>query len=604
MSSIGDLVLNLGVRNKPFVTKLKQSQNVAKKFSREITVGMSKSLSKTEIDSRKFSKTMVDGMSKAGASAKQTTESVEVLGKKLERTTGTVRRSSKSIGQHNNASSRGARAILELSRGAEDAAVSFGVNGLAGAIRGSLNNLTQFAFIAGGATAGAIAGFVAAGVAMIPLFITMSKKTENATEKAREFESALDAVASAADRAGAAAGRAFEFGKLKEPGEKLSLLKRQLNDRKLELEKGAAKSKVSTGQLKFKSSSASQKAFLENIHPNVLSRFLANVPGLITSVNPSDPERGSENINAARKRIDEIEDLRRNGSQAALGSSGAGLLKELGRLKFAVEEADKAARPFEEKIGSLSLGLTLMEKNVRDAAQAVKDFNIPVTAPKPVIDLGAIKDANTALDKLALKFKSPFEQAQANLKKTEDRIRSLGAQAGSSKIRIDELLAAARQQFQKDNAKFLQPVGAVKPPKFTKEELRDKEKDVKAAEKIKKASFPFNALFEELNDAQRLLKSGLLTQGEFDLFAKRIGKRAKGLLPKAPELKFAGALEEGTAGAFSAIINSGVKKPEEKTAKNTAKTAKSTDKSADLLSEIKNLLKEGNVQIIGSLLGP
>lgn len=92
-------------------------------------------------------------------------------------------------------------ALLELGRGAEDAAVGFGTNGLQGAIRGSLNNLTTFATLVGGPLAGAIAGVTAAGVSMLSTFFKpaedQTKKLEDATRKYREELERLKGVADA-----------------------------------------------------------------------------------------------------------------------------------------------------------------------------------------------------------------------------------------------------------------------------------------------------------------------------------------------------------------------------------------------------------------------
>lgn len=75
---------------------------------------------------------------------------------------------------------KGGMALLELSRLAEDASVGFGVNGIQGAIRGSVNNLSQFAMMVGGPIAGTIAGFAGGALSLL---ITGLGKTEEATKK-------------------------------------------------------------------------------------------------------------------------------------------------------------------------------------------------------------------------------------------------------------------------------------------------------------------------------------------------------------------------------------------------------------------------------------
>jgi hypothetical protein len=82
------------------------------------------------------------------------------------------------------------RGMLELSRGVEDFAVSFGTGGLAGGIRGAGNNLSQLAFIMGGPVLGAIGGLGVAGLAMWSGF---NSGAEKAIDKVKEFEQAVAA---------------------------------------------------------------------------------------------------------------------------------------------------------------------------------------------------------------------------------------------------------------------------------------------------------------------------------------------------------------------------------------------------------------------------
>lgn len=77
--------------------------------------------------------------------------------------------------------SEAARGLLEASRAAEDFAVGFGVNGIQGAIRGSLNNLSQMSFLLGGPLVGAVAGFAAAGVSALSPYIAKLVEASDAT---------------------------------------------------------------------------------------------------------------------------------------------------------------------------------------------------------------------------------------------------------------------------------------------------------------------------------------------------------------------------------------------------------------------------------------
>lgn len=109
-------------------------------------------------------------------------------------------------------SNAAARGILELSRGVEDAAVSFGVNGIQGAIRGSLNNMSQFAMITGGPAAGAIAGFAAAGVSVLaPFVLKMFEVRDAAKEMADAIETRVAGAGKALEKSFNGSERAAGF---------------------------------------------------------------------------------------------------------------------------------------------------------------------------------------------------------------------------------------------------------------------------------------------------------------------------------------------------------------------------------------------------------
>lgn len=73
-------------------------------------------------------------------------------------------------------------ALVEFSRGAEDAAVTYGTGGLSGALRASINNFSQFAFILH-PVAGAIAGVAGAlTAAFLPAIIQATTNTDEFTK--------------------------------------------------------------------------------------------------------------------------------------------------------------------------------------------------------------------------------------------------------------------------------------------------------------------------------------------------------------------------------------------------------------------------------------
>jgi len=93
------------------------------------------------------------------------------------------------VGGFNRSTKTAQRGLLELSRGVEDFAVSFGTSGFSGGLRGAANNLSQLAFIMGGPFAGAIAGVSVAGVSMWQAF---NKGADGAIKKAETYTDVLN----------------------------------------------------------------------------------------------------------------------------------------------------------------------------------------------------------------------------------------------------------------------------------------------------------------------------------------------------------------------------------------------------------------------------
>lgn len=91
-----------------------------------------------------------------------------------------------------NSKQRLARGLLEASRGAEDAAVSFGFGGWAGALRASINNISQLALVIS-PMAGAVAGFAGALVASaIPALTASSNAAKDAKEDIEKLRFSLE----------------------------------------------------------------------------------------------------------------------------------------------------------------------------------------------------------------------------------------------------------------------------------------------------------------------------------------------------------------------------------------------------------------------------
>jgi len=102
-----------------------------------------------------------------------------------------VDESNTALNQSAGSSSKAGRAFLELSRGVEDAAAVYGTMGLAGALRASSNNISQFASILSPA-AGAVAGLaVSLGSVLIP-------KLFDTTSAAKGMQQAIESAGKAA----------------------------------------------------------------------------------------------------------------------------------------------------------------------------------------------------------------------------------------------------------------------------------------------------------------------------------------------------------------------------------------------------------------------
>lgn len=131
----------------------------------------------------------------------------------------TTKRASDSTRRHAGSSRRSTAALLELSRGAEDAASQFGTQGLSGAIRGASNNLSQMATVLN-PMAGVIVGLGAAVASvLVSQFEKASKKTKKLAEELKKMkeeavQARIEAGREGAGRAGAGVERAQQADQL------------------------------------------------------------------------------------------------------------------------------------------------------------------------------------------------------------------------------------------------------------------------------------------------------------------------------------------------------------------------------------------------------
>lgn len=562
-TAIQDLVARLDMNIKPFKGKIITSRNMMRELG--------KSLSRVEQTNKTASVNMIAAMSKFGQAAKDAKKPVETLAK-------TVSKTGQATANFKTKSGTAARGLLELSRGAEDAAVSFGVNGWQGALRGSTNNLTQFAFIAGGPAAGAIAGFVAAGVSMIPVLFKIGQGGKDAAKGIEKMNDALERQIKLnlanlqfgrqrqdigpSDLPGALQARKSARQRLEDAG----VRKKGAEDKR-----GARIREFGKGVLGKLGEETDQNAFLDAI-----LRQRGFKPG--KSIGPGIRAGQSKARKGVRSDLS-IGNVKPEFIEEALNPSALkGLNKEF------KEFTKKSTEGLTEAIKKSNRFRDELNKTGRDVERIRKNLP-PVEAVRP--DTSAFDAALKAFKKFELSVKSPFEQASEALKRTIEQIRNIGRVAGKSKAEIDALVGAVRKQFAVEAKK---PTG---PNSFQKRRAREQQ-----------------AVFNATRTRRERLAIEVKRIKGLGLGKDLEGRALKGALgkfeasrPAPPKVRSAGIAEAGSQQAFSNIVNArqGRSSPEQKIEKNTAKAANSLDEVVAKIEALTKKLTPGELQIIGNL---
>lgn len=554
-SAARDLVVNLTANTKRFTTPLQRARKEAKQFSRVMIQGMTNSLSKAQLEAKQFSRVMIQGMSKSAAATNKTTEAVSKMTNRLSTQT-------KATNKHTKASTSGVRGLLELSRGAEDAAVSFGVNGLTGAIRGSLNNITQFAFIVGGPAAGAMAGFAAAGVAMIPIFF---KLFSGATEKAKDFNKELSTSISRLKELAKHKTDIFALGF----GGGVSPDKKGVEDQKsrielLQKQNDLFRKSAQRATGKDISDFLRKERRKERLTPESLAAKVGSQEK--TNLVLANAREFTEQFRLLdRIKLDKFGEFSRDAKRAE--SRMEGILTKTGLTKNQLFGVHEIARKYGKEIGDNN-------QRLREQVELLKLME------KKLTFLAGKNQQN-------FDFLLDSDRRKQEAKRLAERKALKGVTPGPGP-NLDFLLDADRIKQQRD-----------------RDEKTSKE-NRSAAKRIKQSlKSPIAKLADELNVARKLKSQGLISRQDFDKFNFLTQKKIKAeviKLNKKTPLKFAGALERGSAGARSVINLAalGGKKPEENTAKNTKETAKNTKKAAEEIAKLNQNISKGNVQVIGS----
>jgi len=140
-------------------------------------------IDKVNGDLKKVNKTMALLGSNATRASKRMLEGMGKAGKSVESLSDVTKR-------HGAEQRKLSFVMLEASRGAEDFAIGFGINGIQGAIRGATNNMAQMGAIIS-PLVGTIVGFAGAGVAAIAVMFGMAKRSREAAKGVEELNTAL-----------------------------------------------------------------------------------------------------------------------------------------------------------------------------------------------------------------------------------------------------------------------------------------------------------------------------------------------------------------------------------------------------------------------------
>lgn len=149
---------------------------------------------------------------------------------------------------------RSQQVLTQLAFAAEDASVSFGTGGMAGAIRGASNNLVLIAATMAG-TAGAIAAVSLVVITqLVPAFAKLAKGAKTARKEVDDFRDATEVLAEQRTRQGERKASGIEFKKELRSVEQLSTLteaRKSLEESESQLAKLRAKESPALENLRF-----------------------------------------------------------------------------------------------------------------------------------------------------------------------------------------------------------------------------------------------------------------------------------------------------------------------------------------------------------------
>ncbi len=328
---------------------------------------------------------------------------VEVLGvnkvatdlKKVEgsfkKATDSTKTATRATTKHGAASRKLSFVLLELSRGAEDFAIGFGINGMSGAIRGASNNMSQMGSIVS-PLLGTIAGFASASLATIPILIGMANRAKEAAEGIDTLTEALQRRNKIIEQ-----GLRLQFeivdlvqgGNVEGAQQKLLDAQRKLIIEQRKLEGSAPK--IGPGGLK-RDRQALILEFAETIGDEDILFEIAKQRGVKISDFAAE---GQVDVRAIRRHIANIalEDIRKNVVDPQEIETAISRVPQEKRIDFILFLKD-----VDEQINNSVRNIDILEQAVRKFSQAVKEAEKSPAAQKKRQEKQQKKAAKDAKD--------------------------------------------------------------------------------------------------------------------------------------------------------------------------------------------------------------
>lgn len=177
MASLGDLVVNLSMDSRGFTKGTQVARRETSRLAQTIQQQVTPAALKYEMAQQRITELHRLGM----LTSSQYKQALSLLGNEQNRF------SQGSLKMQGN--------MTQLAFAVEDASVSFGTGGLAGAIRGASNNLTLIASNMGGAKGAMAAVAIVASVQLIPTLLKMTGLIEDQQQALANYRKQLEATA-------------------------------------------------------------------------------------------------------------------------------------------------------------------------------------------------------------------------------------------------------------------------------------------------------------------------------------------------------------------------------------------------------------------------